>query len=73
LRSPPRAQLDHRVATASTTRGTLNLPLPSCASPDAIKAMSLELFFNYLGVRLNGKAGGAGVALNWVFTVLVPG
>jgi alkyl sulfatase BDS1-like metallo-beta-lactamase superfamily hydrolase len=49
--------------------GTLDLPLPSSASPDAIKAMSLDLFFNYLGVRLNGaKAGGAHLALNWVFT-----
>src|SRR6202042_2333188 len=49
--------------------GTLNLPLPSSASPDAIKAMSLDLFFNYLGVRVNGAtAGGARIALNWVFT-----
>jgi alkyl sulfatase BDS1-like metallo-beta-lactamase superfamily hydrolase len=49
--------------------GTLDLPLPSSASPDAIKAMSLDLFFNYLGVRLNGaKAGGARIALDWVFT-----
>jgi alkyl sulfatase BDS1-like metallo-beta-lactamase superfamily hydrolase len=31
--------------------------------------MSLDLFFNYLGVRLNGaKAGGIRIALNWVFT-----
>ncbi len=49
--------------------GTLDLPLQSSASPDAIKAMSLDLFFNYLGVRLNGaKAGGARIALDWVFT-----
>jgi len=49
--------------------GTLDLPLPSSASPDAIKAMSLDLFFNYLGVRLNGvKAGDVRLALNWVFT-----
>jgi alkyl sulfatase BDS1-like metallo-beta-lactamase superfamily hydrolase len=49
--------------------GTLDLPLPSSASPDAIKAMSLDLFFNYLGVRLNGaQAGDVRLALNWVFT-----
>jgi alkyl sulfatase BDS1-like metallo-beta-lactamase superfamily hydrolase len=49
--------------------GTPNVKLPSSASEDSIKAMSLDLFFNYLGVRLNGeKAGGNDVALNWVFT-----
>jgi alkyl sulfatase BDS1-like metallo-beta-lactamase superfamily hydrolase len=43
--------------------------LPSSASEDSIKAMSLDLFFNYLGVRLNGaKAAGTDVTLNWVFT-----
>lgn len=31
--------------------------------------MSLDLFFNYLGVRLNGeKASATDVTLNWVFT-----
>jgi alkyl sulfatase BDS1-like metallo-beta-lactamase superfamily hydrolase len=31
--------------------------------------MSLDLFFNYLGVRLNGAtAGGTRIALDWVFT-----
>jgi alkyl sulfatase BDS1-like metallo-beta-lactamase superfamily hydrolase len=49
--------------------GTPNVKLPSSASEDSIKAMSLDLFFNYLGVRLNGgKAGGNDVTLNWVFT-----
>jgi alkyl sulfatase BDS1-like metallo-beta-lactamase superfamily hydrolase len=49
--------------------GTPNVKLPSSASEDSIKAMSLDLFFNYLGVRLNGaKAGGIDVTLNWVFT-----
>jgi alkyl sulfatase BDS1-like metallo-beta-lactamase superfamily hydrolase len=49
--------------------GTPNVKLPSSASEDSIKAMSLDLFFNYLGVRLNGaKAGSADVTLNWVFT-----
>jgi alkyl sulfatase BDS1-like metallo-beta-lactamase superfamily hydrolase len=49
--------------------GTPNVKLPSSASEDSIKAMSLDLFFNYLGVLLNGeKAGGNDVTLNWVFT-----
>ena len=46
-----------------------NVKLPSSASEDSIKAMSLDLFFNYLGVRLNGeKAGATDITLNWVFT-----
>jgi alkyl sulfatase BDS1-like metallo-beta-lactamase superfamily hydrolase len=49
--------------------GTPSVKLPSSASADSIKAMSLDLFFNYLGVRLNGeKASGIDVTLNWVFT-----
>ena len=49
--------------------GTLDLKLPSSASEDSVKGMSLDLFFNYLGVRLNGeKAGDENIALNWVFT-----
>ena len=49
--------------------GTLDLPLPGSATPDAIKAMSLDLFFNYLGVRLKGdEAGGAAATINWVLT-----
>ena len=31
--------------------------------------MSVNLFFNYMGVRLNGeKAGGVAITLNWVLT-----
>ncbi len=41
-------------------------PLPP---EDSIKAMSVDLFFNYMGVRLNGeKAGGVAITLNWVLT-----
>ena len=33
--------------------------------------MSLDLFFDYLGVRLNGeKAEGLAIVINWVFTDL---
>ncbi|PYO01140.1 MAG: hypothetical protein DMD91_08680, partial [Candidatus Rokuibacteriota bacterium] len=37
-------------------------------SPDVVRAMSLDLFFDYLGVRLNGeKAEGKRTVINWVF------
>jgi linear primary-alkylsulfatase len=40
-------------------------------SPDVVRAMSLDLFFDYLGVRLNGdKAEGRRLAINWVFSDL---
>ena len=39
------------------------------ASPDTIQAMPLDLFFDYLGVRLNGpKAAGKTMTINWNFT-----
>lgn len=39
------------------------------ASPDSIRAMPLDLFFDYLGIRLNGpKAAKANMILNWDFT-----
>jgi alkyl sulfatase BDS1-like metallo-beta-lactamase superfamily hydrolase len=34
--------------------GVVVLPTPNTASPDAVRAMSLDLFLDYLGVRLNG-------------------
>jgi alkyl sulfatase BDS1-like metallo-beta-lactamase superfamily hydrolase len=38
-------------------------------SADTIKAMPLDLYFEYLGVRLNGPAAdGKEISLNWVFT-----
>jgi alkyl sulfatase BDS1-like metallo-beta-lactamase superfamily hydrolase len=38
-------------------------------SPDLVRAMSLDLFFDYLAVRLNGeKAEGQGFVLNWIFS-----
>jgi alkyl sulfatase BDS1-like metallo-beta-lactamase superfamily hydrolase len=37
-------------------------------SPDVVRAMSLDLFFDYLGVRLNGdKAEGRRIVIDWVF------
>ena len=38
-------------------------------SPDTIRAMPADLFFDYLGVRLNGpKAEGKAMTINWNFT-----
>jgi len=34
--------------------GVVVLPTPNTASPDTVRAMSLDLFLDYLGVRLNG-------------------
>ncbi|MCX5971329.1 MAG: MBL fold metallo-hydrolase, partial [Coprothermobacterota bacterium] len=41
----------------------------SSANPDTIKAMTMPLFFDYWGVRLNAvKADGKLIVLNWIFT-----
>lgn len=48
--------------------GVAQLPTPNTASPDTVRAMTLEMFFDYLGVRLNGpKAGDAKAVLNFDF------
>jgi alkyl sulfatase BDS1-like metallo-beta-lactamase superfamily hydrolase len=49
----------------------LGRPDPSLArapvTPDIVRAMSLDLFFDYLGVRLNGeKAEGRHIVINWL-------
>jgi alkyl sulfatase BDS1-like metallo-beta-lactamase superfamily hydrolase len=37
-------------------------------SPDVVRAMSLDLFFDYLGVRLDGeRAEGVRLVINWIF------
>ncbi|MBP6440494.1 MAG: MBL fold metallo-hydrolase [Caldilineaceae bacterium] len=39
------------------------------ASPDTLKAMSIPLFFDFWGVRLNAeKADGVQMVINWIFT-----
>lgn len=49
--------------------GVPHLPGASSASPDVIRAMTLPMYFDYLGIRLNGpKAEGKTIALNWHFT-----
>jgi alkyl sulfatase BDS1-like metallo-beta-lactamase superfamily hydrolase len=48
--------------------GVAKLPTPNTASPDTVRAMSVDMFFDYLGVRLNSqKAGNAHVKLNFDF------
>lgn len=48
--------------------GVTELPTPNTASPDTVRAMSLDLFFDYLGVRLNSqKAGDAKLTFNFDF------
>jgi alkyl sulfatase BDS1-like metallo-beta-lactamase superfamily hydrolase len=48
--------------------GVTKLPTPNTASPDTVRAMTLDLFFDYLGVRMNGpKAADAKAVLNFDF------
>jgi alkyl sulfatase BDS1-like metallo-beta-lactamase superfamily hydrolase len=48
--------------------GVAKLPTPNTASPDTVRAMSPEMFFDYLGVRLNApKAAAAKAVLNFDF------
>jgi len=48
--------------------GVMELPAPNTSSPDTVSSMSLEMFFDYLGVRLNGeKAAGKQIILNLDF------
>lgn len=49
--------------------GLAKTDLASTASPDSLRAMPLDLFFDYLGIRLNGpKAAKAKITLNFDFT-----
>ncbi len=45
-------------AATELRNGVRVLPTPNAASPDAVRSMSLTLFFDYLGVRLNGRRAG---------------
>ena len=48
--------------------GVKQLPLPSSASPDTVNALSLDMLFDYLGIRLNGpRAAGKTITLNLQF------
>ncbi|WP_081668123.1 alkyl/aryl-sulfatase [Metapseudomonas resinovorans] len=51
--------------------GVAKLPTPNTASPDTVRAMDLDLFFDYLAMRLNGpKAEDKKITLNFDFTDL---
>jgi alkyl sulfatase BDS1-like metallo-beta-lactamase superfamily hydrolase len=48
--------------------GVAKLPTPDTASADTVRAMTLDMFFDYMGVRLNGpKAADAKAVLNFDF------
>jgi alkyl sulfatase BDS1-like metallo-beta-lactamase superfamily hydrolase len=40
--------------------GVLDIPFEGSAGPDSVKAMTLELPFNFLGVKLNGPRRATG-------------
>lgn len=46
-------------AAQELRQGVTKLPITGTASPDSIRAMTLELLLNYMGVRLNGLAAAA--------------
>jgi alkyl sulfatase BDS1-like metallo-beta-lactamase superfamily hydrolase len=49
--------------------GVKVLPTPNTASPDTVRAMTIESFLDFLGVRLNGpKADGKDIKINFDFT-----
>ncbi|MEJ5057941.1 MULTISPECIES: alkyl/aryl-sulfatase [unclassified Pseudomonas] len=51
--------------------GVMKLPTPDTASPDTVRAMDLDLFFDFLAMRLDGpKAEGKRLSLNFDFTDL---
>jgi alkyl sulfatase BDS1-like metallo-beta-lactamase superfamily hydrolase len=54
---------------AELRHGVRKGPAPSSNTPDLVRGLSLDEFFAYLGVRLNGpKADGRNLALNFRFT-----
>jgi alkyl sulfatase BDS1-like metallo-beta-lactamase superfamily hydrolase len=49
-------------------QGVPATPARAPVSPDVVRAMSLDLFFDYLAVRLDGeKADGKRLVVNWTF------
>ncbi|MGF1455646.1 MAG: alkyl/aryl-sulfatase [Alphaproteobacteria bacterium] len=49
--------------------GPPQIAMRAPVSPDVVGALSVELLFDYLGVRLNGpKADGVTAVINWTFT-----
>jgi alkyl sulfatase BDS1-like metallo-beta-lactamase superfamily hydrolase len=53
---------------AELRQGVRKLPAAKSTSPDLVKAMPLDLFFDFLGVRLNGpRADGKHIVVNMNF------
>ncbi|MGC2276614.1 MAG: alkyl sulfatase dimerization domain-containing protein [Candidatus Binatus sp.] len=49
--------------------GVPNLPAGSGAAPDIIRSLPLDMYFDFMAVRLDGdKAAGKTMVLNWRFT-----
>ena len=58
-----------KYALEELREGVKKLGAPSTASPDTIRAMDLDLLFDYAAMRLNGpKAEGKSMKFNWSFT-----
>lgn len=54
---------------AELRNGVPQLPRPGGAARDLVRSLPLEMFFDYLGVRLDAdKAAGRRIVLNWIFT-----
>lgn len=55
-------------AAKELRHGVAELPTPTSVTPDTLRAMSLDLYFDYMAVRLNHpKADGKEITLNFVF------
>ena len=49
-------------------RGMPAPAVPARAGRDIVRGLTLDLFFDFLGVRLNGdKAEGKSIVVNWTF------
>jgi alkyl sulfatase BDS1-like metallo-beta-lactamase superfamily hydrolase len=49
--------------------GVLELPTPNTVSPDSVRAMTLDTFLDYLGIRLDGpRAAGKRITVNLALT-----
>jgi alkyl sulfatase BDS1-like metallo-beta-lactamase superfamily hydrolase len=49
--------------------GVMKIPVGNTLNADTLKAVNTEMFFDYLGVRLNAqKAEGKRLIVNWTFT-----
>ncbi len=60
---------NHYLSAAYELRNGVPSSPPKTASPDTLKAMTIDLYFDYLGILLNGPmADGKFIVLNWNFT-----